>query len=57
MHCRNFGWQKWQLLRQLGTSLRAAGHAPEQPMRVFKETAWQSGSCAGGRAACCLSSG
>lgn len=40
---------KRQLLQHLVASWREAGHEPEQMMLVFKETAWENWSFAGGR--------
>ena len=40
---------KKQLLQQLVEALRLIDHDPEQLMLVFKETAWENWSFAGGR--------
>jgi len=40
---------KRQFLQHLATSWAKAGHDPEQLMLVFKETAWENWSFAGGR--------
>jgi phenylpyruvate tautomerase PptA (4-oxalocrotonate tautomerase family) len=40
---------KKKLLAELMDRLRAAGHDPENVMVVFKETAWENWSFAGGR--------
>jgi hypothetical protein len=40
---------KRQFLQHLTVALAAAGHDPEQFMLVFKETAWEHWSFAGGR--------
>ena len=40
---------KKQLLQQLVEALRLIDHDPEQMMLVFKETAWENWSFAGGR--------
>jgi phenylpyruvate tautomerase PptA (4-oxalocrotonate tautomerase family) len=40
---------KRQFLQHLGTALVEAGHDPENLMLVFKETAWENWSFAGGR--------
>jgi hypothetical protein len=40
---------KKQFLQHLGDALREAGRDPEQLMLVFKETAWENWSFAGGR--------